>query len=47
MLTKAIAERDAGLVFDSEGLTVGEYLDRWLDTVRGTVKDNTWSGYEI
>src|SRR5215210_3983506 len=46
-LTKAIAERDAGLVFDAEGLTVGEYLTRWLDTVRGTVKDNTWSGHEI
>jgi hypothetical protein len=40
-LTKAIAERDAGLVFDAEGLTVREYLTRWLDTVRGTVKDNT------
>jgi integrase len=46
-LTKAIAERDAGLAFDAEGLTVGEYLTRWLDTVRGTVKDNTWSGHEI
>lgn len=45
--TKAIAERDAGLAFDAEGLTVGEYLTRWLDTVRGTVKDNTWSGHEI
>jgi integrase len=46
-LTKAIAERDAGLAFDAEGLTVGEYLTRWLATVRGTVKDNTWSGHEI
>ena len=46
-LTKAIAERDAGLAFDAEGLTVSEYLTRWLDTVRGTVKDNTWSGHEI
>ena len=46
-LTKAIAERDAGLVFDAEGLTVGDYLTRWLETVRGTVKDNTWSGHEI
>ena len=46
-LTKAIAERDAGLVFDSEGLSVGEYFTRWLDAVRGTVKDNTWSGHEI
>lgn len=29
-LTKAIAERDAGIIFDAEGLTVGEYLARWL-----------------
>ena len=46
-LTKAIAERDAGLVFDAEGLTVGEYLARWLDTVRDTVKGDTWAGHEI
>ena len=46
-LTKAIAERDAGIVFDAEGLTVGEYLARWLDTVRDTVKTNTWKHHEI
>jgi hypothetical protein len=46
-LTRAIAERDAGLVFDAEGLTVGEYLTRWLDPVRSTVKDNTWKHHEI
>src|SRR5215208_5179236 len=46
-LTKAIAERDAGLTFDAEGLTVGEYLTRWLDTVRGTVKENTWKHHGI
>jgi integrase len=46
-LTNAKAERDAGLVFDAEGLTVDEYLTCWLDTIRGTVKDNTWTGHEI
>lgn len=46
-LNKAIAERDAGLVFDAENLTVGEYLVRWLDTVRDTVKDNTWKHHEL
>ena len=46
-LTKAIAERDAGIVFDAEGLTVAEYLVRWLDTVRDTVKLNTWKHHEI
>ena len=35
-LAKAIAERDAGTVFDSGSLKVREYLDRWLDAVRDT-----------
>jgi hypothetical protein len=30
-LTEAIADRDKGLVFDSGNLSVGEYLERWLD----------------
>jgi integrase len=30
-LAKAIADRDAGLVYDSEKLTVGAYLDKWLE----------------
>ncbi len=28
-LNKAIAERDAGLVFDAKNLALAEYLDRW------------------
>ncbi len=35
-LAKAIADRDGGLIFDADNLTVGEYLHRWLsDSVRG------------
>src|SRR3712207_801648 len=46
-LTKAMAERDGGLVFDAENLTVGEYLTRWLnDSVRGSVKPITLESYE-
>lgn len=45
-LTTAIAERDAGVVFDSGSLRVGNYLDRWLDSVRDTVKDRTWQRHE-
>jgi hypothetical protein len=34
-LTKAMADRDSGLIFDAGKMTVGDYLDRWLvDTVR-------------
>lgn len=45
-LTEALANRDKGLTYDSEGLTVGEYLARWLeDSVRGSVKVNTYQSY--
>ncbi len=47
-LTKAMADRDGGLVFDAENLTVGEYLDKWLKgSVRGSVRQSTYDGYEI
>src|ERR671912_2206431 len=43
-LTKAMADRDGGVVFDAGGATVGAYLDRWLsDSVRGTVRESTYS----
>lgn len=43
-LTKAMANRDGGLIFDDKNLTVGEYLDKWLkDAVRGTVRESTFS----
>jgi integrase len=46
-LTKAIADRDGGLVYDAGNITVGEYLDRWLnDSVRDTVRQRTWERYE-
>ena len=31
-LAKEIAYRDGGLVFEAGGQTVGEYLERWLET---------------
>jgi integrase len=45
-LAKAIADRDSGVVFDCGSLTVGEYLDRWLDAVSGTVRARTWKRSE-
>jgi len=45
-LAKAIADRDCGLVYDAENMAVGEYLDRWLDAVRGTVRKRTWQRNE-
>src|ERR671910_3591406 len=46
-LTKAMADRDGGIVYDAGKLAVGEYLDRWLsDSVRGTVRQRTYERYE-
>jgi integrase len=46
-LTKAMADRNNGLIFDAGNLTVGEYLDSWLsDSVRGTVRPSTFERHE-
>src|SRR5918998_277244 len=46
-LTKAMADRDGGIVYDAGKLTVGEYLERWLaDSVKGSVKERTYERYE-
>jgi integrase len=45
-LTEAIANRDKGLVFDAGNLSVGEYLDRWLEGIRGTIGKRTWERHE-
>jgi hypothetical protein len=46
-LTKAMADRDGGLVFDAGKIMLGEYLDRWLsDSVRGTVRVSTYERHE-
>lgn len=45
-LTEAIANRDKGLVFDAGNLSVGEYLDKWLEAVRDTMGERTWKRHE-
>jgi hypothetical protein len=46
-LTKAMADRDGGLVFDADNQKLGAYLGRWLaDSVRDTVKATTYETYE-
>jgi integrase len=46
-LTRAVADRDGGLVFDTSALTLSEYLTRWLnDSVRDSVKQRTLENYE-
>ncbi len=45
-LAKAIAESNDGFAFDAGNLTVGEYLDRWLDSVGRSVRFGTYARYE-
>jgi integrase len=47
-LAKALSDRQGGLVFDDEGLTLGKYLDKWLEgSLRGAVRQSTFDRYEI
>jgi integrase len=46
-LTKAVADRDAGLTFDAGRMTVGKYLDRWLsDSMKSMVRVSTYERHE-
>lgn len=46
-LAKAIADRDGGLYFEADNLTVSEYLERWLnDSVKGSVWASTHASYQ-
>jgi integrase len=46
-LTKAIAEKDSGVAYDAGTLTFGDYLDKWLETTKGTVRERTWVRAEV
>jgi integrase len=46
-LTRALADRNGGLTYDARKLTVGEYVERWIeDSVRDTVRQRTYERYE-
>src|SRR5215213_11718349 len=45
-LRKLLADRDEGIAYDSENLTVGAYLVRWLEAIKGSVRDRTWERHE-
>lgn len=45
-LSKVVAERDSGLVYDSENLKVADYLDKWLDAIRDTLRGRRWQRHE-
>jgi integrase len=42
-----VSNRDNGYTFDSQNLTLAEYLDSWLkNSVHDTVRVTTFQGYE-
>lgn len=45
-LRKLLADRDEGIAYDSENLTVGNYLNTWLVALKGTVRARTWQRHE-
>lgn len=46
-LAKAIADRNGGIVFDDENLTVSDFLDVWLsDCVKDTIRISTFERYK-
>lgn len=44
-LANALSDRLGGLVFDAGAMTVGDYLDRWMKDVEGTVRESTHQRY--
>jgi integrase len=46
-LTEGLADRDKGLTYDGDTVSLQEHLDRWLETsVKGSVKPITYEAYE-
>jgi integrase len=45
-LADALSNRNKGLVFDAGSQTVGEYLERWLETsAKGSVRESTYESH--
>jgi integrase len=45
-LRERLSSGVANLVPEADGMLVEEYLDRWLPTVKDTVKERTWARHE-
>jgi integrase len=45
-LRKGLEDRDNGVSFNSEGLTVAKYMDRWLESIQDKVRPGTYKPYE-
>ncbi len=45
-LRQKLDDRDNGLAYDSERLTVERYMDRWLESIKDRVRPGTFKPYE-
>ena len=45
-LRQAMAEADLGLVLGAGSLTLGDYLGKWLPSIKDTIRQRTWERYE-
>ena len=43
---KKLEDRDNGIAYDSENLTVEKYMDRWLESIKDRVSPGTFKPYE-
>ncbi len=43
---KKLEDRDNGIAYDSENLTVERYMDRWLESIKDRVRPGTFKPYE-
>jgi integrase len=43
---KKLQDRDGGIAYDSQGLTVERYMDRWLESIKDRVRPGTFKPYE-
>jgi integrase len=41
-LRRAMSDADRGLIFDVGTLTLGDYLDKWLASIKDTVRQRSW-----
>jgi integrase len=45
-LRQAMSDADRGLLLDAGTLTLGDYLDKWLPSIKDTVRQRSWERYE-
>jgi len=43
---KALEDRDKGIAYDSENLSVEKYMDRWVESIKDKVRPGTYKPYE-